>query len=412
MGRPKIVHRPGMCQTGRATSWAWPSRAGCVLIGAMKPTLAFVAASLLALVGPSLSGCKGEPASSGGPPHEAVDPDDPASCAPCHGAIVAEWSASMHAQAHEDPIFTAMRAMRAGREGEAVGKACEGCHSPRVAARGVTCAACHASAPVGERGGLIAGPSDLARGLTPAHGTGPAAPGIKDGSGACMRCHEKLANPTGVSICTTGIEWREHAEKAGGEAKPCASCHMPVTPGPGTVTGKRTEHKAHRFVGPHARWAEGEVALEPLALALRFEGAALVATLTNLTGHTFPTGFPARMAVLELVGRDRSGAEVWRNFAKNPMAEAPDAVLNKVFYDDKGEPTIAPWSVKLARDTTLKAGEAREVRVAVPEAVVRVEARALMRLVAPTLADKLGLAKDPLATPRPVAKASATRPAP
>lgn len=370
----------------------------------MKPHLALVALGWLA--------CKGEPATPGpaSPPHAAVDLDDPTSCWPCHGAIVSEWQGSMHAQAHTDPIFVAMRTMRASREGEGVGTACQGCHSPRVSDLGVTCAACHApDAAPGTRGGRLAGPSDLAADLSPAHATGPALPGIKDGNGACMKCHETLSNPRGVSICTTGVEWREHAGK--GEDT-CASCHMPVTAGPGTVTGARAEHRSHRFIGPHVRWAEGEAAqgaLEPLALALAFEGDTLVATLTNKTGHTFPTGFPARMVVLELVGFDTAGVEVWRNFAKNPMAEAPDAVLNKVYHDDKGEPTIAPWSVKLARDTTLRPGEERALRVEVPAGVSRVEARALMRLVAPTLADKLGLAKDPLAAPRPVAKASTAR---
>jgi len=378
----------------------------------MKPQLIFAALGMLA--------CKGEtPAPGPASPHAAVDLDDPTSCWPCHGTIVSEWQQSMHAQAHTDPIFVAMRTMRAGREGPDVGMACQSCHSPRVADLGVTCAACHApDAAPHARGGLLAGPNDLAADLSPAHATGPAAPGIADGNGACMKCHETLSNPTGVAICTTGVEWRAHPGKG---QDTCASCHMPVAAGPGTVTGTRAEHRSHRFIGPHVRWAEGDPAkgalegddakgaLEPLEVTLRFEGEALVATLTNKTGHAFPTGFPARMAVLELVGFDAAGAEVWRNFAKNPMAEAPDAVLNKVYHDAEGQPTIAPWSVKLARNTTLVPGEVREMRVPVPAGVTRVEARALMRLMAPTLADKLGLAKDPLAAPRPIAKASATR---
>jgi hypothetical protein len=354
---------------------------------------------------PLLAACRDEasPPGLGAAPASAfVDPDVPDGCKPCHAAIVAEWSTSQHAAAHDDPIFLAMRTMRAGREGDKVAEQCVSCHAPRVATRGVTCAACHSQPGEAAR---FAGPRDLAPGVTPAHATGPASVEIKDGSALCMRCHAQLTTPAGVSVCTTGVEWTGHAGKDS-----CAACHMPLTPGPGTTGVTRAEHPSHRFLGPHLRWTkEASGALVPVELALSFEGTTLAVSLTNKGGHDFPTGFPARMAVLELVGHDAGGAEVWRNFAKNPLAEAPDAVLNKVYVDDKGEPTIAPWSTKLTRDTRLRPAEARVLRVEVPPAVTRVSARLLLRLLPPTLAEKLGLGKDDLATARPVAAASATR---
>jgi hypothetical protein len=113
--------------------------------------------------------------------------------------------------------------------------------------------------------------------------------------------------------------------------------------------------------------------------------------------------------VVEIVGLDAAGAEVWRNFQKDPMAEAPDAVLNRVFVDDQGQPTLAPWSVAMKRDTSLPAGETRTLRAEVPASVRSVRVRVLARLLAPTLAEKVGLAADPLAQPRAVATATASR---
>jgi hypothetical protein len=348
----------------------------------------------------------------------AVDLDDPSACASCHPAIVAEWTSSMHAAAAPgaDPIVSAMVALRTERDGPEVVKACAGCHTPRGQG-GVTCAACHAVAAVAAdgppgaarleaaAGSLLLGPHDVAAGATTAHATGAAPAHMKDGVSLCMACHDKLEGPHGLPLCTTGVEWREVKDAAS-----CTSCHMPEIDGAATLGGTRSTHRSHRFLGSHVRWQEAGVEpLAPIELAGRFDGDTLEITVTNLSPHGFPTGFPGRFALLELVGLDAGGAEVWRNVSGDPMKEHPEAVFNKVFVDAEGAPTIGPWAEKLARDNRLTAGEARTLAVEVPAAVRAVRARMLLRLMAPPLAKRLGLADSPLAAPRPVAEARITR---
>ena len=87
------------------------------------------------------------------PPPLDMDPDNPASCKPCHGTVVGEWEESMHSRAHEsrDPIFAGMRKLRMKVQGEAIAKKCATCHYPRdaamtkpaVAKQGMACASCH-----------------------------------------------------------------------------------------------------------------------------------------------------------------------------------------------------------------------------------------------------------------------------
>jgi hypothetical protein len=108
-------------------------------------------------------------------------------------------------------------------------------------------------------------------------------------------------------------------------------------------------------------------------------------------------------------GLDASGAEVFRNIKEEPMKDHPEAVFNKVFHDAEGKPTLAPYGVKLARDSRLAPAEKREIAVALPAGVVKVEATLKLWLIAGPAAKTLGVAALPEAKPVDVAKASAAR---
>ncbi len=360
-------------------------------------------------------GCSGSPAPEteerAATAAAVVDLDDPATCAGCHSAIVAEWGESMHARAHHDndPVFAALREARMAKEGEAIAAACANCHNPRspadtttaAAQVGVSCAGCHAVASVGEgRGaaalltapeGVLYGPHDLAEGVSPAHGTGPSPKHFADGASLCLACHDATKTPNGLAACTTGPEHRD-----GGSGQSCVDCHMPRVAGPSGAVSTRADHASHQFLGPHRAWLQDDPSF--LAGAVDVQLAAVrgeaTVTLVNQSGHGFPTGFPGRMAVLTVVGRDAAGAE----------AATHSVVLGKRYTDDAGHPVAPPFATKLAADTRLTANETRTVDVALPAGVASVEATLAFRLLPPPLAEKVGLADAPEAQPRVIAR--------
>lgn len=355
-----------------------------------------------------------------------VVPDDPQTCAACHGAIVAEYTESMHAQAHHaaDPIYGAMRSLRLGKEGPQLSAACARCHTPRdladaesaVAKTGVGCATCHNLASVElsaelrgvealrfDAPGMLRGPHDVPAGKAVVHGTGPAQPALVDGKTVCLACHGEERNPQGLPTCTTGVEH-------GDDERSCTSCHMPEVAAPSGVVSTRATHRSHAFLGPHRAWHGGEIAwlAEHLTVSGRFEQQRVVALIDNRAAHGFPTGFPARLAMLAMTGFDAGGARVWSNFDKDPIKDHPEAVFGKAYVDAEGKPTLAPYATKMVRDHRVQRLEKRELANAVPAAVVRVELELKLWLVAPPAAQKLGLS-GPLTEPRVLAKATVVR---
>lgn len=356
-----------------------------------------------------------------------VDADDPDSCAACHTAIVGEWRESMHSRAHQanDPVYAAMRTLRLGKEGPELAPKCSNCHHPRdvadaeskVAKAGVSCATCHNLAEVhaGKKGGealargadkLMRGSHDIAADTSPVHGTGPALPAIADGKTLCLACHAEERNKAGVPTCTTGVEMADAKD-----TRTCVSCHMPEVKAPNGPVSPRATHLSHAFLGPHRAWLQNDPALlrEAVAMTGRFDGERVLISLENKSAHGFPSGFPARMAMIVVRGLDAGGAEVFRNIKGDPMADHPEAVLNKVYLDADGAPTLAAYGVKLARDNRLKPGERREIAAVVPSSVKRVEATLKFWLVAPTAAKKLGVDQAPEAKPVEALKVTVER---
>lgn len=333
-----------------------------------------------------------------------VDFDDPATCQPCHEAVYREWTTSMHAHAHEDPIFVGVRKLRSTKE-QGLEEKCGVCHEPRRAQTGVTCAACHAAESVEIKHGrgkkaltwskdTLYGPHDLAPGLTPAHQTGPSKPHMKDGTNLCFACHADLSNEKGVPLCQTATEWNQ-AETT----KACAECHMPESEGPSGMVSNRKKHRSHRFTGPRQLWTETATAvraLEMVGISGELSKGKLTIALENRTGHAFPSGFPGRMAKVVLTGRDAKGREVWKE-------EVP---LRKVYVDEAGKPVIAAWAVKIAEDTRLKPTETRKLEKQVPKKVRSVDVEVLHWLLPPPLAEKIGLKGADVAEMRVVAEGS------
>lgn len=343
-------------------------------------------------------------------PGITLDPEDPATCEACHTTIVAEWRESLHARAHhaKDPLYAALRTLRTEKQGPHIPGACANCHNPRdakdhdskAAQGGVTCAVCHQLDGVhpgdGRKGlqALVVGPEkrfrgvhDIADGTAPLHASGPALPELQDGTTLCLACHGEEQNPAGVATCTTGPEY-----VAGKDTKSCAACHMKETEGTsGPVVTTRTSHKSHRFFGPHQqhRLATPGMLEEAVGLTARFEGDKVVASLQNRSAHGFPTGFPARMALLEVRALDASGKEVARNIKGDPMKEHPEAVFNRGYVDAEGKPSLAPFAAKQVRDNRLKPAETREVSFVVPPAAVKAELRLKFFLLAPFAAKQL-----------------------
>jgi hypothetical protein len=334
----------------------------------------------------------------------AIDVEDPASCAACHAAIAAEWQESLHARAQvgADPIFTGVRRLRMAREGEAIGAACASCHSPRHPERGVTCATCHttahvkpdamgAAALVPAAPGVLLGPSALAGQSLVSHGLGDAPPHMKDGRSLCLACHGEMKSPRGVSVCATGVE---HAAVEGEQS--CVACHMARAAGAPSLTERRGDHASHRFAGASRAFFYDDPSMLRSSVTLEGErrGRSLVLKLRNTSGHAFPTGFPGRMAALSIRGLDAKSAPVWTH----------TELLNKVYLDAAGAPTLAPWAVQLAKDTRLTPGELRRLEYALPAGVTKVEVRLLFRLLPPPLAEKIGLTDPPWTEAREVAR--------
>ena len=355
------------------------------------------------------------------PQTAAIDLDDPDTCAGCHTAVVEEWRTSMHAHAHhdKDPVFAGMRTLRMKKQGEAVAGKCALCHTPRspddvdaaAAKVGVSCAACHALEGVelgeGRKGaaaltysadGLLRGPHDITTSAAP-HGTGEAAPWLTDGKTVCLACHGAMENPQGAPTCTTGPE---HA--ATGLEQGCTDCHMPTVQGASGPVSTRTEHRSHGFLGGHTLYADPP---DPSFMAsavdatLALDGTALTLDLASKAGHHVPSAFPGRMVIVTVEGLDAEGEVVWTNASPDRMKDDPQSLLNTVYVDAEGTPTLPPFAARRARDTRLVHGEPRQLAWTVPDGIASARATLAYRLVPPPAVEVLGLQGRPEAESRP-----------
>ena len=197
----------------------------------------------------------------------------------------------------------------------------------------------------------------------------------------CATCHTLITQAFGPDGRVIGSlpeqmnyqEWRHSAFPS--EEKSCQACHMPAAPGPIRVSSVLGEYRdtlsRHLFVGGNAfmirmlnryRTELGAEALpaefEATAQATLRQLAETSATVaidrvtattgaplsfdvvvTNLTGHKFPTGYPARRAWLHAVVRDRQGRVVFESGAVDADGRIAgndsdrDAALFEPHYD-------------------------------------------------------------------------------
>jgi hypothetical protein len=232
-------------------------------------------------------------------------------CSACHPQQYAEWRASLHSRAGTIEYSS----MHFGLVRSA---ACRSCHG-EPGGEGVACETCH--------------------------GPGHTAATRFGGEPICLRCHAMENPATGFPVLATGIEWRH--SRARRDGKDCVACHMPLAAEP------KRRH-LHRFAGnvAHPELYAGKVTIEALALT----SAHLRVVIANrIEGHRSPTGCPYKYIRLAITGRSGSGDRV--HTEEELFERRVDALMTRE-----------------VRDSRLQAGEVRELRIALPAWVERVDA--------------------------------------
>jgi hypothetical protein len=240
----------------------------------------------------------------------------PEDCGTCHPAQYADWKASLHSLTMGPGVMGQFPTLAAGDVQE-----CQGCHAPlseqyrlvdhggtladnsrfdaALAARGLTCSACHLRRHQRHGPPLLKGKQSLSH---LAHGEPVRTPHF-EASEFCMVCHQHPTDAmlvNGKPVENTYNEWLASPQAADG--KTCQQCHMP--------------ERRHLWKGIHdpemtRSGVTIDAAVEPESLRTGLPLRASL-TLTNTgTGHAFPTyTTPAvylRAALLDERDRPLSG---------------------------------------------------------------------------------------------------------
>lgn len=201
-------------------------------------------------------------------------------CVGCHPDIAAEWSASLHRAAADDPEYLRAHAREPRRF-------CRACHvpeampdrppDPAAEAIGVACVTCHWAGP----DAVLAAPGPTTAAARAAHRVVESID--MAGPAACADCHE-FPFPDQALRARPAFMQRTAAEHRASWAADyaCADCHMPWVDAPGGG------HRSHRFDGSRSPAA----AALALGVAATRRGPDTVdITLTpGAAGHAFPTG--------------------------------------------------------------------------------------------------------------------------
>ncbi len=230
------------------------------------------------------------------------------------------------------------------------------------------------------------GPMEAHTGFTPTFGLQ-----IRD-AGLCGSCHtlystpfDDAGNPLGIEFPeqTPYLEWKASGGDAEG-GKTCQGCHVPQTdedgepietaiarspPGGDFNIGAREPYGRHLFVGgntwipqllrdnpdvlhPHAPAAAFDATIAAardnltraatVDASVTRDGGRLVGdvSITNTSGHKFPTGYPARRAWLHVLVTDADGAAVFESGGYDPVGRLIDGQGEVLRSEWRGGPVL------------------------------------------------------------------------
>jgi hypothetical protein len=334
---------------------------------------------------------------AGGCMRDAIDREAqlaPSSCASCHPEAYAEWAASTHAAASDDPVFRALQGYGQRTTDGALGGQCVGCHAPAALATGATtdgtnladvprhlqgvgCWACHTIDAVTalHNGGLVRADDGVMRGGiagavdTPAHGsrrTALLAGDRIESSDACGACHDVRVGDAAIEA--TYAEWAGSVfGPTGALPVSCATCHMFGRDGqaaalPGMPVRRIHDHGFPGIDQALIAWpgTEAQAAgiardLAPalsarLCVAPAAGGVAVEVTLDNVqVGHAFPSGVTHSRRVWVEVHATTGGQTVFASGRFAPgevVSAAADPSLWRfatTFRDATGAAVELPW---------------------------------------------------------------------
>jgi len=247
----------------------------------------------------------------------------------CHNTFRSQWSASMHSKALTDPIFILKRDKADKETNGAVGKFCNGCHTPvaimsgedassigslpEQSKEGVGCDFCHhvsgSTTPIGNTSVTVAAGDGRRAQLEDIQAPHSVAYSrFHTTAEFCGNCHNVNHPANGLALEATYTEWKNGPYAKEGII--CQDCHM--TPGAGRTTNPGASavgapERSHifnmTFAGGNVGLGDSKLAEERLKGAATLDiatkndivpkGSEITATITvtnSGAGHYLPTG--------------------------------------------------------------------------------------------------------------------------
>ncbi len=379
---------------------------------------------IVVLTAPSPAMSEGRPVAPGNATEKGFEPSSACSC---HGELLPQWRASMHAKAISDPVFL-VALEEAGRDGgEEVALFCKRCHAPvghmlgdfdatgDVAKEGVTCMFCHQvtgmlKGEVGNVSQLV--DADLVR---RAQLKEPKAPhpaqysSLHESPALCGGCHNVSHPGNGSHLESTYTEWEKGPYADEGIA--CQDCHMSVKPGVvGPARGvaadgapSRDNIYSMRFFGPNLPQDDEGLATALLESAAKLEldtqgvlpagqVASMTVAVTNSgAGHYLPTG---------VTDVRQMWLSVWTELPDGSKHSVAESRFGTVLEGTTDGGASSPWeSLEVKSDFRIPPREMITLNylyeVPVEVGSYTLKAALLYKSVPDELADKAGLTRNP-----------------